>query len=419
LTNKYFVVLIFLFASSISHAEQSTTITTTAATDVVDKVIANLFRKHIGQFLCMPQGASRESVRAALKDRLDGVITNDDASANAIANAIYTAFPCPFSPYRTDLRPASAADITGNWLFPEGSQRFRYGPKSPAWQSTPGMPPVKCEGVSYLASGVLLIAQVMGTRPCPTLNDMKTYDKFPMVETWTFVRDGRVKIDRSDIENHGEVWDIFVVEKEFYFAQTQFAVGDLVEYLRDRDNEFNVATMFRHLQRMQAVTVPIPEDGKPASFNRFTDKLPQLLETDASSVMARGLTQDSTGKLCARLGNATGREVQREVAEWRQRNDKFIKAAANALNEFGNQFLPVGGESAKQGYFQMILQATGQAANQRIVEQLNGANLDNNIVPQEFACAGIARLLHDRKRDFENTPKFTRALVVYMDRSGQ
>lgn len=149
-----FIAIIIFFAFSLAVAQEP-------PIDMVDKVITDLFRNQGGQALCMPQGASRESVREALKDRLKDIDTNDEASANAIAIAIYTVFPCPFSPYRPELRPAKAADLTGNWLFPEGSQRFRYGPKSQAWQSNPGMPPFKCEGVSYLENGVLLVAQVL------------------------------------------------------------------------------------------------------------------------------------------------------------------------------------------------------------------------------------------------------------------
>jgi hypothetical protein len=158
--------------------------------------------------------------------------------------------------------------------------------------------------------------------------------------------------------------------------------------------------------------------GQAESFNRFTDELPQLLETDATTVMTRGLMHDFAGKLCVRLGGVTGQEAQQEVAEWRKRNDPFFKAAASVLNEFGNRYLPVGGEPAKQGYFQMILRTTAKEANQRVMQQLNGANLDNNIVPPEKACSGLAHMLHDRVADFEPSPSITRALIPYMKKKG-
>lgn len=175
----------------------------------------------------------------------------------------------------------------------------------------------------------------------------------------------------------------------------------------------------RYLAIIVIVTVSAAAHGEPGSFNRFTDDLPQLLETDAATVMVRGLTHEFAGKLCARLGGPVSQEVQTEVVEWRKRNDPFIKAAASVLNEFGDRYLPVGGEPAKQGYSQMILQATAKEANKRVMRQLNGASLDNGIVPPERACLGLANLLRDRVGDFERTPEITRALVPYMQRKGQ
>ncbi len=167
------------------------------------------------------------------------------------------------------------------------------------------------------------------------------------------------------------------------------------------------------------VISPLVAFGQPESFNRFTEELPQLLETDAATVMVRGLTHDFAKQLCARLGSPAAQMVEIEVNEWRKRNDPFISGAAKALNEFGDRYLPVGGEDAKQGYLQMILRTTTKTANDRLVRQLNGATLDNNIVPPFPACVGFSRMLHDGVGDFERTPEFTRALVVYMQRKSK
>ncbi|WP_019447848.1 hypothetical protein [Cupriavidus sp. BIS7] len=158
--------------------------------------------------------------------------------------------------------------------------------------------------------------------------------------------------------------------------------------------------------------------AETSSFNRFTDDLSQPLETDATTVMVRGMTHDFAGKLCGRLNNATGEDAQQEVAKWRTRNDAFIRGAASVLNALGDRYLPIGGETAKQGYFQMILQTTTKAANQRVMKQLSGASLDNNVVPPERACYGLARLLHDGIADFKRSPEITHALVPYMQQKG-
>jgi hypothetical protein len=159
---------------------------------------------------------------------------------------------------------------------------------------------------------------------------------------------------------------------------------------------------------------PLLASGQSPEFNRFTEELPQLLETDAATVMVRGLTHDFANKLCARLGGSIALDVDAEVITWKKRNDPFISGAAKALNEIGDRYLPVGGEPAKQGYFQMILRTTTKAASERVLRQMNGANLDNNLVPPQAACAGLARMLREGAGDFSRTPEVTRALVQYM-----
>jgi hypothetical protein len=158
--------------------------------------------------------------------------------------------------------------------------------------------------------------------------------------------------------------------------------------------------------------------AQSASFNRYTDDLPQLLETDAATVMARGMTHDFAAKICGRLGGQVAATVETEATAWRKRNDVFFRGASAVLNEIGDRYLPVGGEQAKQGYFQSILVTTAKATNQRLMRQLNGATLDNNVLPPEAACMGLSRMLHDGVGDFKNTPEVTRALVSYMQRKG-
>lgn len=175
---------------------------------------------------------------------------------------------------------------------------------------------------------------------------------------------------------------------------------------------------FRNFVLIFIVAASMNVHSQQAPFNRFTEDLPQLLETDASTVMVRGMTHNFAARLCARLGTNTSKDVQNEVAAWSLRNDRFSKAASSALNDIANRHLPVGGEPARQGYLQMILQTTAKAANQRLMQQLNGANLDNNIIPPEIACTGFARMMHDNLADFENTPNVTRALSVYMQKQG-
>jgi hypothetical protein len=222
--------------------------------DVIDKVFADLSVRHNGSFLCMPQGASRESVRATLLKRLKNIDTNDTANANVIGATIYTAFPCPFSPYRDELRRATEKDIEGVWLYPETSQKLRFGPKSPNWQKNVAMP-IKCESVAYYPRGEARTVQAVGQRiACPFLNAKDT-DMFHQsnlkVESWQMIKEGLVKISRTDVPDRIEEWEMFSVVKPFEMWNIQFKVGDLIAYLRrEKGNNLNAATVFRHLQRL-------------------------------------------------------------------------------------------------------------------------------------------------------------------------
>ncbi|KIF82826.1 hypothetical protein [Noviherbaspirillum autotrophicum] len=240
-----FVIAISLFwAASLSYAQERNA-------DAVDKVIASLFAKQSGKFLCLSQNESHATIRTTVMNSLKGVDLKDKASQDTISKVIYTKFPCPFSPDRPELRPARIEDIKGMWLFPVASQRYRYGPQSPLWESRAGLPPIRCEAIVYGANGRMAIDQAVGSAACPTSEKMRKLEAQPKGESWSFIRDGRIRVDRTDAPNDFEEWDLFVVEKNFDFAGTTFRKGDMVEYRRrEKGNEFNVATMFRHLQKM-------------------------------------------------------------------------------------------------------------------------------------------------------------------------
>ena len=222
-------------------------------TDIVARVMASLLKQQYLQFLCVPQGSTLETLRPSIDSKLTGidltVLTQENA--NAIGTVIYTAFPCPFSPERPELKPATVAELVGNWIVPETSQKLRFGPKSSQWQAQPGMPQIRCEGVSYYADGEARVAQYRGALSCPTSKDMEAMRKMPKVETWTLLRDGRLQSNHTGRPNDPEEWDIYVVEKPFEFEKVNFSTGDLVAYLRKSKNDtLNVSTVFRHLQRL-------------------------------------------------------------------------------------------------------------------------------------------------------------------------
>jgi hypothetical protein len=235
----------FAFGSSPVVAQQG-------SNDLVSKVIISLFKDHNRKFLCLSENSSLPAIRAAVEADLSRMPAGSAESENAIASVIYTKYPCPFSPIGKAVRPASAKDIEGVWLFPETSQRLRFGPDSPLWQKHAALP-IKCEAVAYYDNAEARVVQIVGQMPCPfsSARDMDVSRRNPKVSNWSLPRDGRLKIDRTDVPGHIEEWDIFVAESPFQVANITINAGDLLAYLRrEQGNEFNASTTFRHLKRL-------------------------------------------------------------------------------------------------------------------------------------------------------------------------
>ena len=220
--------------------------------DLIDKVIISLFRDHNTKFLCLTENSSLPAIKGVVEKRLQAMPGGSGQSQDAIAKAVYTEFPCPFSPYREELRPASASDIAGVWLFPESSQKLRFGPGSPNRTAT-HLPPIRCEGVAYYPDGDARTVPILGNIPCAfqSSKDMDVSRKNPRVASWSVSSDGRLIINRTDVPGHVEEWDAFVVTKPFEVQRYLFESGEIIQYLRrEKGNEFNAATTFRHLKRL-------------------------------------------------------------------------------------------------------------------------------------------------------------------------
>ena len=225
----------------------------TAPNDLVSRVILQLFREHNTKFVCLSEDSSLPVIRASVEAQLKAMPAGSSESQDTIATVIYSQYPCPFSPSRKGLRPATAKDIEGVWLFPEGSQELRFGPNSPSWQ-TRAASPVKCEAIAYYENAEARTVQIVGSEAVcafAAAKDMNVSRRNPKVATWSLLRDGRLKIDRTDVQGHVEEWDVFLVEIPLRAGTITINSGDLVAYLRrEKGNDLNVATMFRHLQKL-------------------------------------------------------------------------------------------------------------------------------------------------------------------------
>lgn len=222
-------------------------------TDLAESALLSVFQRDASNTVCAPRNASLKEMRALFDPYTKGIDLNNQASYPTLAQAVYTAFPCPFSPLRAELKPAVQEEMLGNWLFPDASLRLRHGPKSPAWQPpSPNIPHIKCEGVMFNESGEYRVAQIRGQFACPTAASMQAMRSLPAVQSWSTLPNGRVKISRTDVPAQFEEWEIYSVKAPFELFSIKFAVGDLVAYLRRHPgNEIGATTTFRHLQPLK------------------------------------------------------------------------------------------------------------------------------------------------------------------------
>lgn len=220
----------------------------------MDKFILEMFNAHQGITLCMLGNVPVAVVRSMVVEQLKASGAAETVTQQQVETAIWTHFPCPFSPYRAEVLPATAKNLEGVWLFPYDSQPYRYGSKSPQQPSDPDKA-IACEIVGYLPNGELRTGVVLGAKtPCPFRKaaDLNPARKSPRVASWTMTSEGRLKVTRSDIRDYVEEWDVYAVTRAFQALNMEIKVGDLIAYLRrDKDNDVNAATEFRHLQRLK------------------------------------------------------------------------------------------------------------------------------------------------------------------------
>lgn len=218
--------------------------------DPLSNFLQEMFQMNEGKTLCSTDDLKLNEKRTLVITLLQARGMMNSATNEEIASAAWTLFPCPFSPYRSELKPIKEADIHGIWLFAESYQPLRYGRNR---KLTKEAVPIKCEAVSYYANSELRNAQFGGAKPCPfkRASDLDYARKLPKVSSWQLVRPGRIAVNRTDVTNHIEEWDTYVVTASFQINEFKFEKGELVQYLRrTQKNKFNASSQFRHLKRL-------------------------------------------------------------------------------------------------------------------------------------------------------------------------
>jgi hypothetical protein len=221
---------------------------------LMNKFIVDTFNTHQGKTLCMLGNVPVAAVRAMVvaKLQVSGVGAGETATQPQVETALWTLFPCPFSPFRAELLPATAKDVQGVWLFPEDSQPYRFGPRSDK-QPTTREQAITCEVVGFYPKGELRTGSVAGAKTCPFRKaaDADPARKRPRVLIWSMPSNGRLKVTRTDDKDYVEEWDIFAVTKTFRALSLEIKASDLIAYRRDKDSDVNASTEFRHLQRLK------------------------------------------------------------------------------------------------------------------------------------------------------------------------
>ena len=246
------IKLIFFLMLSYVMLNNQLVIAQGSQSDPFGEFLHGMFQMHQGKTLCLDDAASHKSIRANVENYLKVNDLLTVATPPVVAKAVWTLYPCPFSASRSELRLATSNDIEGVWLFSEASQKLRFGPKS-SQQSPAGPLAVKCDAVGYYPNGELRHSMIAGNAKCPyeKAADLDIARKYPRVSSWSFLREGRIVVNRTDVANHIEEWDVYLVTVPFSFGDVQFLAGDLISYKRrEKGNDVGAASQFRHLQRL-------------------------------------------------------------------------------------------------------------------------------------------------------------------------
>lgn len=223
------------------------------STELLNGMLLQMVKESNGQHSCFEKQVSLDDVRARLLDSLgrQGIAA---PTPNQLTWAFYTLYPCPFSPYRVEMKAATQKDLEGAWLMPESSYRYRFPAQSPNWKQD-SLPNLKtCEGIGFYPAGEMRVVRrsgAAGTCPFHKVADMEIARLAPPVVSWNMLRNGRLNVSRTDVANHVEEWDIFIATVDFEAMGLAVKQGDVLAYLRKvPGNEWNIATKFWHLQKL-------------------------------------------------------------------------------------------------------------------------------------------------------------------------
>lgn len=212
--------------------------------DTFDYMV-KLGTEYAGKTIC-DNGAVMAEYGQALADYSNAHPEKNDRLTNRdVYDALVTRFPCPFSPSKIPANAASAEALNGYWGSVQESKALT--PKILKQDPFPW----KCEYFSFNQDGTLGSIQISTPEKCPTTKG-EDFLRLPKAITWR-LGSGSLEIRRNDDPRYIEIWEPYIVAKNFSHKGVEFKQGDLLLFMAQfndtrKDRIGNL--YFRHMRRL-------------------------------------------------------------------------------------------------------------------------------------------------------------------------
>lgn len=226
-----------------------------ASMEALPDIVSRYAPVENGVQICVPPGDTIAAISTRTEARLKADGVAGLPSPRRIVQAMRTEFACPFTPYRSQLKPAAQADVEGQWVTPVESMRLRHPPRSRAQQAFRAER-IRCEAVGYYNDRDMRELQApAGEAGCPFTGFVAFEEvrRGPRTAEWALPSPGKLVVQPANPAAIAEESDAYAVTESFVANGVVFRVGDLLTWQRRRsENGLNAAVRFRHLRRLRS-----------------------------------------------------------------------------------------------------------------------------------------------------------------------
>lgn len=207
--------------------------------------MANLATEYSGKTICSNGAVMGEFGKALAEYSRAHPEKNDSLTNQDVYEALVARFPCPFNPSQVSSTPANTDSLAGFWsLVPES---IALSPK--IFKQDPF--PSNCEYFGFYQDNALRSIQMITRDSCPTVK-AEDFSRIPNVISWRLEK-GLLEIKRSDSPSYVEVWESYVVTKNFSHKGIEFRQGDLLMFMAqyNQTKKDRIGNLyFRHFRRL-------------------------------------------------------------------------------------------------------------------------------------------------------------------------